>query len=127
MSTYETDPRISEFTTALSQRARHLVSDAAHAQLLKALQRGHEPAVMAKACSRDLPKPDGPARALILERLRWYADRAYEQPAPRPAGPRTWCGRCDDTSFRFEVDPQTGRPVRPCPRCHPSTQLGAAS
>jgi hypothetical protein len=40
-------------------------------------------------------------------------------PAPREA---PWCRQCDAATYRWEIE-DDGRPIRPCPRCHPmSTQ-----
>jgi hypothetical protein len=131
MSAYEADPRVEEFTAALTAQARRcygaVPGQVTHAHLLKALDRGWAPRDIAKSCSRDLPTVSNDAYRLIQKRIQWFADHPPRTEQPRPAGPVAWCGLCDDTSFRYEVNPQSGKPVRPCPRCHPSTQLGAAS
>lgn len=130
MSTYEADPRTEEFTAALTAQARRcygaVPGQATHAHLVKALGRGWTPRHMAAACSRDLPTITNDAYRLIQSRIQWFAEHSPPTEQPRPAGPVPWCGRCADEKYRWEVD-DADRPVRPCPRCHPSTRLGAAS
>lgn len=131
MSTYEADPQVEEFTAALTAQARRcygaVPGQATHAHLVKALGRGWTPRHMAAACSRDLPTITNDAYRLIQGRIKWFAENDPTPERQQAPGPAAWCGRCDDPSFRFEVNPATGRPVRPCPRCHPSARLGAAS
>ena len=125
MSAYEADPRVSDFTTCLSRRARQcLQGTVSLADLIRALDAGWTPAEMARACSNDLPN-DNTAYALVQRRIRWYAEHQPGSTKSPAAGPAPWCGRCDDTTFRYEVDAD-GLPVRPCPRCHPST-VGVAT
>jgi hypothetical protein len=50
------------------------------------------------------------------------ATRAAVPPPPRPEA--AWCGRCDAEGYRWEVD-DAGMPVRPCPRCHPTSTVPA--
>lgn len=43
--------------------------------------------------------------------------RTEHVPPPRQA--TTWCRSCDDKDYRWVVD-ESGAPLYPCPRCHPS-------
>jgi hypothetical protein len=49
------------------------------------------------------------------------AAHAVQVQVPPPA---RWCGSCDSDGFRFEVD-DDGRPIQPCPRCHPTSRQPA--
>jgi hypothetical protein len=57
---------------------------------------------------RQLPMPPAPA-----------------SPGAPPMREATWCRACDSDTFRFVVD-DDGRPLHPCPRCHPTAQLVAS-
>ena len=111
--------RISEFTTVLSRRARHLIDPLAHARLLTALDRGWPPAVMARSCTRDLPGNDRAARALILARLTWYADRDPASAAPAASGRHNCAGHPDG-----HVCPWVNMPDGSVKRCDCTTPGG---
>lgn len=118
MSAYEANPRVSDFTTCLTRRARqYFQGPVSLGDLVKALDAGWTPAKMAATCSRALPN-DNTAYALVQRRIRWYAENKPGSPSLPAVGPVPWCGQCDNESFRYEVD-AAGLPVRPCPRCHP--------
>lgn len=137
MSAYEADPQTGEFTAALTAQARRcygaVPGQVTHAHLLRALDRGWTPRHMAAVCSRDLPTITNDAYRLIQSRIQWFAEHSPPTDQPRPAGPVPWCGQCDDPNWRYVVEQVDEKRLwdetqfRPCPRCHPSTQLGAAS
>lgn len=121
MSLYEVDERLTDFTIQLTARAREAYrgDQVAHAALLRALDRGWTARALARHCSHDLPLHG--AGAAVQRQLVWCADHS-PQTTQRPARAQravAWCERCADESYRWEVDAE-GRPLRPCPRCHPS-------